>query len=126
MLKDDFYTITSILIESDAITATLTINGAHKIFEGHFPGHPVVPGVCMMQMVKEITAIALEKDIQLIKAEELKFLQVIDPQENKEIKMLLQYNTVLEGEVKVSATLAREGATCFKFKGSFKANLPQQ
>ena len=126
MLKDDFYTITSINMESNVITATLIINGTHKIFEGHFPGKPVVPGVCMMQMVKEIAAMALERDLQLIKADELKFLQVIDPLENKEIKMQVQYNEASERVVNVSASLVKESLACFKFKGSFLARHRQQ
>ncbi len=125
MLKDDFYTVTSINMESNVIAATLTINGTHKIFEGHFPGKPVVPGVCMMQMVKEIAAMALGRDLQLIKADELKFLQVIDPLENKEIKMQVQYNEVSEQVVNVSASLVKESLACFKFKGSFHARHQQ-
>jgi len=126
MLKDDFYSITSINTEGNVINATLVINETHKIFEGHFPGQPVVPGVCMMQMVKEITVIALENDLQLIKADELKFLQVIDPRGNKEIQMQAQYNSPSATVLNISATLVIENLTCFKFKGSFQVGRRRQ
>jgi 3-hydroxyacyl-[acyl-carrier-protein] dehydratase len=126
MLKDEFYKITSINAESNVINATLVINETHKIFKGHFPGQPVVPGVCMMQMVKEITAIALEKELQLIKADELKFLQVIDPRGNKEIKVRIQYSSASATALSMSATLVIENSICFKLKGSFRIGQPQR
>ena len=126
MLKDDFYTITSINMEGNVIAATLVINAKHEIFDGHFPGQPVVPGVCMMQMVKEITGIALVKDLQLIKGNELKFLQIIDPRENKEINIRVQYNELQRDIINVLASLFIENVQCFKFKGTFKSHNHQQ
>ncbi|MEP7278535.1 MAG: 3-hydroxyacyl-ACP dehydratase, partial [Bacteroidota bacterium] len=54
MLAGSFYTIVSPVIEPENIRAILKINPDHAIFKGHFPGQPVVPGVCMMQIVKEL------------------------------------------------------------------------
>ena len=55
MLLNDFFTIRDKVTSETEIWAELIINSNHKIFEGHFPNQPVVPGVCMMQMIKEIT-----------------------------------------------------------------------
>jgi 3-hydroxyacyl-[acyl-carrier-protein] dehydratase len=126
MLKDDFYTIKSINSEGNATSAALVINGAHKIFEGHFPGQPVVPGVCLVQMVREITAVALERDVQMTKADEVKFLQIIDPRENKVLNMHLRYNSTSDTDVNVSAILSKDELTCFKFKGSFRISHPKK
>ena len=78
MLQGDFFTISNIEITGFDIKATLIINATHKIFNGHFPGQPVVPGVCMLQMVKEIMEQVIEKKTDLIKSSEIKFLAVID------------------------------------------------
>ncbi len=126
MLKDDFYTITSMSSEGDIINATLVINQTHKIFEGHFPGQPVTPGVCLLQIVKEITAMILKQDLQLIKSDELKFLQVIDPRQNKEIELRVQYIPASASVVNILASIVIERVTCFKFKGSFRLCQPQQ
>jgi 3-hydroxyacyl-[acyl-carrier-protein] dehydratase len=61
MLQGDFFIISKIETTEAEIKAELIINARHKIFEGHFPGQPVVPGVCMMQMVKEIIEKVTEK-----------------------------------------------------------------
>ena len=119
MLQGDFFTISNIEISSPDVKAALEINGSHKIFEGHFPGQPVVPGVCMMQMVKEIMELVIEKKLQLSKANEMKFLAVINPQENKNIDASFKYAYSENGSIIVSASFFKEALTYFKFKGEF-------
>ncbi len=119
MLNNDFFTITALNIEEDAIKATLQLNEKHKIFDGHFPGQPVVPGVCMVQMVKEVAETALEKELLLTKADDIKFLMVINPNENKIIQLLLNYSTEETGEISFYATLFIDSSIYFKFKGLF-------
>ena len=124
MLKDDFFSITAINIESDSIDAILELNEKHKIFKGHFPGHPVVPGACMFQMVKEITKIAVGSEIQLRKADDIKFLMMLNPNENKIIQAKLNYKEE-NGKINISASFLKGNSICFKFKGMFQAkNLP--
>ncbi len=118
MLLNNFFTISSIATADQDIKASLVINAGHKIFEGHFPGQPVVPGVCMMQMVKEIIEQVTAKQTHLVKAQEMKFLAIIDPQQNNSIQAALKY-TVQENEITVTATLFKDELTHFKFKGLF-------
>lgn len=119
MLVNDFFTIDKLEKEGGEIRADLVINADHKIFEGHFPGHPVVPGVCMMQMVKEIIEQAIGKKTNLLRAGELKFLAIIDPQKNNIVKAVLKYNIEQNGNVAVSGTFFIESVIHFKFKGLF-------
>jgi 3-hydroxyacyl-[acyl-carrier-protein] dehydratase len=120
MLKDNFFSVTTLDNENDVIKATLELNEKHKIFDGHFPGQPVVPGVCMMQMVKEVTETALGKALLLTKAAELKFLMIIDPNETRIIQMQLKYSTEEDGVISFIASLFKDSSTYFKIKGSFK------
>lgn len=120
MLKDDFFTITEMNIEGNSINAILKINENHAIFQGHFPEHPVVPGVCIFQMVKELAELSSSQELQLTKASEIKFLGVIDPNEKKTLQLSLNYEKENEG-INVSASLLKETSVCFKFKGIFKA-----
>ena len=119
MLQGNFFTVISIQTETASVKAVLEINAAHRIFDGHFPGIPVVPGVCMMQMVKEIVEDVFGRDTKLVKAEHMKFLTVINPQENKTIRLDLSYSTPEKGKIIVVATLFNDDITYFKFKGLF-------
>jgi 3-hydroxyacyl-[acyl-carrier-protein] dehydratase len=119
MLQGDFFTISKLERTDPEIKADLVINANHEIFEGHFPGHPVVPGVCMMQMIKEIMEQVLEKKTNLDSAAEMKFLAIIDPQANTNIQAALTYNIEETGKMVVTATLFKEDRIYFKFKGQF-------
>ena len=119
MLKNDFFTISSIQKENTSYKIMLELNAIHKIFEGHFPRRPVLPGACMLQIVKEVTEIILNKKLQLTKADNLKFLQFINPNENNILKMDLIFNISEDGIANVSANLSNCPSVCFKFSGSF-------
>ncbi len=51
----------------------------HAIFKGHFPGQPVLPGVCMMEMIAEISGEYLQKSFRISGVPLIKFLRMIDP-----------------------------------------------
>ena len=124
MLQGDFFEITNIEVTDTAIKADLVINAGHQIFEGHFPQQPVVPGVCMMQMVKEIIEKVVAEKTDLVRAGEMKFLAIINPKENNMIRATLKYNIEENGNMAVSATLFKESLIYFKFKGLFALQQP--
>lgn len=119
MLLNDFYTITEFNPAEGTVEAQLEINAGHRIFEGHFPGQPVTPGVCMMQMIKEIAEKTVNQKLQLKKAGDLKFLAIIDPSQNNKVSAKLAY-TESDGLLNVSATIFKEDLVHFKFKGTFQ------
>ena len=116
MLLNDFFTISNKVSSATEIWAELFIDANHKIFKGHFPNQPVVPGVCMMQMVKEILEDVLGKETNLISAAELKFLAVINPQENNLIHASINYATVESGNINITASLFKDELVHFKCK----------
>ena len=120
MLKGDLYTITSAERENNAFQIILELNAGHKIFEGHFPGHPVLPGACMLQIVKEAAENVLQKKLHLIKASSLKFLHVINPRESPVLQLSLSMNIAHDGITDLSGTLSHVAAVCFKFSCSFQ------
>ncbi|HEX9512901.1 MAG TPA: hypothetical protein VF939_20565 [Puia sp.] len=119
MLQGDFFHITTLETADNTVRAMLEIDPAHPLFMGHFPGQPVVPGVCMMQMVKEITEGVLGKETRLVKADQLKFLALLIPAESRQLRMDLKLITRENGETGVDAQLLNESTLFFKFKGHF-------
>ena len=91
MLLNDFFTINDTVSSETEIWAELFINANHKIFEGHFPNQPVVPGVCMMQMIKEILETVIGKKPIWCRLHDMKFLAVINPLENNLIHASIKY-----------------------------------
>jgi 3-hydroxyacyl-[acyl-carrier-protein] dehydratase len=120
ILLNDFFTINETVNSQTEIWAELRINANHKIFEGHFPNQPVVPGVCMMQMIKEILEQVIGKETNLVQAADMKFLAVINPIENNLIHASIKYATDEAGAVNVVASLFMDELVHFKFKGQFQ------
>ena len=119
MLQGNFFDITNLEMTGFDVKADLVINAGHNIFEGHFPGQPVVPGVCMMQMIKEIMEQVTGKSSDLIKAGEMKFLAIIDPRQNNILQAKLKYAIEINGNMRVVATLFKDEIIHFKFNGLF-------
>ncbi len=122
MLLNDFFKINDTESSASEIWAELLIDADHKIFEGHFPNQPVVPGVCMMQMIKEIIEQVLGKTTNLVQAAEMKFMAVINPQENNLIQATIKYSADESGVINIQASLYKDELVHFKFKGQLQVS----
>ena len=100
----DFYTLQSYeKAENGSFTANILLNKDHDIFKGHFPGNPVTPGVCMMQIIKELTEEFIGRKLFLKTASNVKFMAIINPFETPELKLILDV-AENETDVKVKNT----------------------
>ncbi|MDR3697630.1 hypothetical protein [Mucilaginibacter sp.] len=123
MLKtnDALFRISKIEQHDNIISATLDINKDCDIFKGHFPGQAVVPGACMLQIVKEVLEEASGTPLRLKKAEYLKFIAMIDPETTPSANLDIAYKSVSEGHICITAKLTKGAVVCFKFQGTFIA-----
>jgi 3-hydroxyacyl-[acyl-carrier-protein] dehydratase len=101
------------------ISATLDINADSEILKGHFPGQPVVPGACMLQITKEVLETVLKASLRLKKAEQLKFLAIIDPMNVPAVELYISYKQQEDGSIKATARLSDAHTVYFKLQGSF-------
>jgi 3-hydroxyacyl-[acyl-carrier-protein] dehydratase len=119
ILLNDFYTILQKETSPGVAKAKISINKSHRILEGHFPGLPVVPGVCMMQIVREIMEVTSGKDLKIAGADNMKFLSVINPEQNDIVDVLVNF-TEETGRFSVSATMFAGTVTFFKLKATLE------
>ena len=99
MLLNDLYTIQSLIESENKILALVELRPDHAIFKGHFPGQPVLPGVCMMEMIAEITGKYLKQSFRITGAPMIKFLHMIDPGKNPLIHLEIKYQSAISGTV---------------------------
>lgn len=119
MLINDLYTFTPLEMTPGRIYVKVRFDPSHAIFKGHFPGKPVVPGVCLVQAIEEVLGNHLGRDLGLSDAVNIKFLQMIDPQENAEIILEIDFVPEKTGFVKVDASYRENEIIFMKFRGSF-------
>lgn len=78
-LLNDFFTIEGKQEQPGATEYIVRLNGEHIIYKAHFPGQPVTPGVCILQMAMELVEERLQTKLQVVKVKNMKFLSVISP-----------------------------------------------
>lgn len=119
MLEGNFYTIKEQSdTENGAVIFSIQFDPLHPIFKGHFPGQPIVPGVCMMQVIQELLSKILGRNVLIRKASSIKFLHVIDPTIHLQVNAKIEFS--IDNEiVKTSANIANESLTFMKFAGEF-------
>ena len=119
MLLTNFYTVNQLQQDEGSIKASIAFNADHDIFKGHFPAIPVVPGVCMMQIVKEVLEQHLLQLLTLSQSSQIKFLMLITPKDNPAVDLKITYR--INGvETDVQAELYNSEKAFFKMKALYK------
>src|SRR5690606_28156425 len=115
----DFYEVERFESTEGNLSALVKINKEHSIFKGHFPNHPVMPGVCSIQIIKELTEKDLGFELRLKTARNVKFMAIINPEENGLVKFDLNVETIGQDEFSVRATVSIDETLALKFGGNF-------
>ena len=100
----EYFHLIDRILDLDTVAKTITAEAqvptASTIFEGHFPGHPLMPGVLLIESMAQTSGWLL---LGLMKFERMPFLAAV-----KEAKMR---SFVSPGELlKVDASIVHEGS----------------
>ncbi len=124
LLLNDFFYIASLTTTENQLVARVFLNADHSIYEGHFPDRPITPGVCLVEIIKEIIMIASHKKLQLYQCNHIKFVQMVDPKKTPWIDISIQYG--LQGrQIGASATVRKDEVIFCKFMGTFTIEAGQ-
>jgi len=125
MLLNNFYTVLRSAIQDQERTVFITIHPDHPVFEGHFPGQPIVPGVCMVQIVKELLEQQEGKNLFLRESSQMKFLQLLTPSEKDELGVTIQMQPQDNDEslLRIAASIRRQDVLIFKMQGIFSESV---
>lgn len=119
MLLKNLYKIQSFNYNEGQLKSEIFINKDHEIFKGHFPGNPVMPGVCMIQIIKELTEKALNKKLFMEKSTNIKFMALINPEENNILVLNLDIKS--EDDIfKVKNITRMNDNVALKFNGVYR------
>jgi len=119
ILKDNLFKINA--QEAGQPVFQISINREWPIYEAHFPGHPITPGVCIVQMIQELLQVWLGREVNLVKAKNVKYLAIISPEEVCELSV--SFTSIEEqpdGSLKVHAQVASGETVYTKLSATFK------
>lgn len=102
MLLKDFYKVVSIENQAENNHLVLIrVNAEHEVFKGHFPGNPIMPGVCMMQIIKELVEQISGSSLFMQSLSNVKFMALINPMNTPELRLELDITMTETDLVKV-------------------------
>ena len=99
---------------------TIELNPEHPVYEGHFPGNPVVPGVCQVQIIRELTSHTLGRSLELAGSDLIKFMNMIVPGKTPQLDVGLEIKEISPERWSVNATIYRGELQFIKFRGKFQ------
>lgn len=115
----DFYILDAIERQGEEYTCVIRLNPEHDVYKGHFPDMPVIPGVCMLRIVKECVSAVLGVPVRYQTINSCKFLSVVNPFEHKTLIFTFSLKDLKE----LQAIAGTDEATVLKLKATIVAGL---
>jgi 3-hydroxyacyl-[acyl-carrier-protein] dehydratase len=118
ILLQDFFEIISQEETGTKLNTVIKIKANHRIFDGHFPNRPITPGVCLMQITKEILMKKMQRELTMIESSNIKFMNPVIPDEYDNIGISITY---LHGSSLLTASTVISSNTLVfcKFQASY-------
>ena len=80
MLVKEFYRIDSKEVQEDgSVVYGVSLNTTHDVYKGHFPERPITPGVCNIQMIKELAEDASGRSLTLSEIDRCRLTAMVTP-----------------------------------------------
>ena len=92
-LHNNLYTIHNKWHQDDVVRYVLALNAEHEIYKAHFPGQPITPGVCLLQIAKELLEDITASSLNICQIKNVKFLSVVSPIDQEQV--VFEFNSFL-------------------------------
>ena len=100
MLKDNFFTIVDqTIIDNNTVRFTIWLRKNHTIYQAHFPKNPITPGVCIIQIVKELFSHYKNDDFVITKVKNVKFSHPLIPTAHTRIDVSMKIEETEEENI---------------------------
>jgi len=111
------YHIESLRTENGSIFASIRFNKVHPVFDGHFPGNPIVPGVVQVQILKDLLEKVLKNKVLLNHTKSIKFLNVVSPSISGGVEYEISYEHNQVHELILKCIVKSEKTIHMKYSG---------
>jgi 3-hydroxyacyl-[acyl-carrier-protein] dehydratase len=107
--------------DGSAIRSEIKLNSRHPIFEGHFPQNPILPGVCTVQIIRELLELTIRKSLKMISAGSIKYLGFVNPEIIPILEFRFQLKYAEDGTISCSVVVSAQNKAVCRFKGTFQS-----
>ena len=116
MLIENYYTINDVSKQEDGATLfQVSLRPDCIVYEGHFPGEPVSPGVCNIQMIKECAEQVAGKSLLLNNLQQCRLTTLVTPVQHPQVEVIIRLEE--KGDAyKLKATIGKGEDTYLDLK----------
>ena len=94
ILRNSLYSIIQQAQAGASTTYQVELHADHVIYQAHFPGEPITPGVCIIQLARELMEDYWHRPLVVSTVKNAKFLSVISPNATPVVTCVLNSLTV--------------------------------
>ncbi|MGD0584136.1 MAG: hypothetical protein ABR974_14485 [Bacteroidales bacterium] len=122
MLLNRLYFIkqTSTGDDDSKFSFSIELNPSHEIFQGHFPGNPILPGVCTIEILRELLTNRFGHRLMLVRASSIKYLAVVNPVINSRLDFQITTKMTGNGMITCNTLVNSDSVILCRLSGEFK------
>ncbi|MCQ2204676.1 MAG: hypothetical protein MJZ15_09575 [Bacteroidales bacterium] len=121
MLEGSYFDVLSTSNDNGTYSFDIRLHSNHKVYDGHFPGNPVSPGVCSIEMIRECSEMIFSKPLTISAVSQCRFITVLTPVSYDKAVITIT-PTVTGDSIKVVASITDGADTTFvTYKGEYVA-----
>ena len=117
MLIENYYTVLSRQHQEDADVFHVSMNADCAVYKGHFPGEPISPGVCNIQMIKECLEEVVGQRLLLDTIQQCRLTTLVTPIAYPELDVRIQVVKRDAERVSFKAQLGQGEESYLELKG---------
>lgn len=122
-LQNELYTLQGQTEEADCCSFRVRLLPESFIYKAHFPGQPITPGVCIIQIAKELLEEKAGRPLSVTAVKNVKFLSVIEP--SADAMLVFTFSRIKEADEGLSASVVVKEDDAVKTKISFTCGAPK-
>ena len=105
---NDLFTLVSMEDRDNGFAAQLRCNPSHPVYRAHFPGNPITPGACLLQLAGDLMRQKTGRPLYLKSSKNIKFLSILTPEQGKEVRFVFSHLVESETECRVQVVITDE------------------
>jgi len=104
--------------DDGSLTAEFKFSPESLVFAGHFPGNPILPGICQMEAIKIILEKLLERQCRLKQFGSVKFFRALPP--NELASFTININSQTGNDISITARIHSGNNKISEFKAGYE------
>lgn len=107
----NYYTILSQQTDNQTASFVVYLNADCPVYAGHFPGNPIAPGACNIEMIRQCASLALGHTVRFSTIRLCKFMMILRPGETEQLVIQISWT----GN-RMSAVILADGTPAVQLK----------